>query len=250
MMAAMLTFLHSLFAPPRDLLLLVVAGWLGLLLSDRRARRHAVGERGFDTLVLWMLAAYIAGGRLAFLLGHTGAFLASPLSLFSLNRNAFDVPGALASAAIAWGIVVQRKHFPAWDSLDLLAPLLAALGVGMALSHLASGEAFGAEARLPWSIYQWGAWRHPAQAYELVAALGTLLLTWYWRGETRPGSRFMLWLALAAASRLTLEGFRGDSMLIAGGLRLAQIIAWVALAAALLALDRQIATAQNKDAEP
>lgn len=241
---------QSVFAPPRDLLLVAAAGWLGLLLADRRARQSRLGEKGFDTLVLWMLAAYIAGGRLVFLLSHIAAFAASPLSLFSLNRDAFDTLGGLASAVLIGTIILQRQRLPAWETLDLLAPLLACISIGIALSHLASGAAFGAETHVPWAINQWGALRHPTQAYELIAAATTLFITWWWRRTSPPGSRFLLWLALAAASRLVVEGFRGDSALVFGGLRVAQLIAWVVLAAALIGLDRRSGASAMKDAEP
>jgi len=49
---------------------------------------------------------------------------------------------------------------------------------------------------------------------------------------------FLAFLALAAGSRLFLEAFRGDSALILGGIRAAQLAAWAILAAALAGLDK------------
>ena len=76
-----------------------------------------------------------------------------------------------------------------------------------------------------------------AQIYELIAAL--LIVGWIWfrKADSRPGILFLTFAALTAAARLFLEAFRGDSTLIFGGLRLAQIIAWVVLAAALFASE-------------
>ncbi len=233
----MLNLFRAIFAPPRDLILLLLAGWLGLALSDCRAKASMLGEKSFDTLVFTMLTAFVIGGRVLFLAAHSAAFVASPLSLFSLNLDLFDVWGALAAAAIAAAIVIQRKRLPAWETLDLLVPLFAALGVGLGLSHLASGAAFGSEAHLPWSIELWGAMRHPTQIYELVASLLMLGIVWFWRPAYQPGSIFLMWLALAAGSRLIVEGFRGDSTLVLGGLRLAQILAWMVLAGSLVALE-------------
>jgi hypothetical protein len=42
---------------------------------------------------------------------------------------------------------------------------------------------------------------------------------------------------LTALSRLVIESFRGDSMLVLGGLRLAQLIAWTVLGASLVGLE-------------
>ncbi len=233
----MLELFRLIFAPPRDLILLLLAAWLGLLLADRRARASSVGERSFDAVALTMLVAFGLGGRVLFLAGHWAAFAASPASLFSLNRDLFDAWGGLAVALIAGAAVVQRRHLSIWQVLDLLSPLFAALSIGLALSHLASGAAFGREAHLPWSIQLWGAERHPTQVYELMAGLSVLGIVWFSRASLWPGGRFLLWLALAAASRLVIEGFRGDSTLMFGGLRIAQVIAWFVLALALLLLE-------------
>jgi phosphatidylglycerol:prolipoprotein diacylglycerol transferase len=244
----MLTLFRNVFAPPRHLILLVIAGWLGMVLADGRARKGNIGESALDALILSMLVAFVAGGRLLFVAAHFAAFVASPVSLLSPNVNSFDTWGALAIAAIVGAIVIQRRQLPLWQTLDLLAPLFAALMIGLSLSHLASGYAFGAEADLPWSIQLWGAPRHPTQLYELLAALLTLCVIWFWKRWARPGSIFLVWLALAAAGRLIVEGFRGDSTLVFGGLRLAQIIAWAVLAAALLGLELLARFRNHEDA--
>jgi prolipoprotein diacylglyceryltransferase len=81
----------------------------------------------------------------------------------------------------------------------------------------------------------WNAARHPAQIYELIAAL--LIFGWIWsrKADSPPGVLFLTCAASTAAARLFLEAFRGDSTLIFGGLRLAQILAWIALAVAFFA---------------
>ncbi len=233
----MLDLFRAVFAPPRDLILLVLAGWLGLALTDRRARQSAVGEKAIDTLVGIMAVAFVIGGRVFFLVGHLSAYVSSPVSIVSLNTAAFDMWGGLICSVIAAGAVIQRRGLPAWETLDLLAPFFATLSLGLGLSHLASGAAFGKETAVPWAIFQWGAERHPTQIYELIAETATLCTVWFWRPNRKAGMTFLLWVTLAAASRLILEGFRGDSTLIFGGIRLAQLAAWLIMAAAIVCLE-------------
>lgn len=233
----MLELFREVFAPPRDLILLIIAGWVGLWIAERRAKRTAVSEKAVDTLVGTMALAFLVGGRLFYAAGHLPAFISSPASLVSLNVGLFDSWGALASAAIAAAIAMQRRRLPGWQSLDQLTPFFAAVGIGMALSHLASGAAFGRETNLPWAITLWGAQRHPTQVYELIASSIALVVVLSRPVEARPGTTFLLWVALAAGSRLITEGFRGDSTLIFGGLRLAQIASWAVLGAALVGLE-------------
>jgi prolipoprotein diacylglyceryltransferase len=187
-----------------------------------------------------MLIAFVAGGRLLVIASHLAALAGSPASFFSLNIILFDIWGALAATAIVAGLVILREKLPLWPTLALLVPLFAALGIGLGLSQLASAEAIGGgvdQAHLSWAIQLWGAYRHPTQMYDVIAAVSTLGLIWFWQPYSMPGSGFLLWAALTATSRLIFEGFRGDSTLVFGGVRLAQILAWLVLAAALIGLE-------------
>jgi len=49
-----------------------------------------------------------------------------------------------------------------------------------------------------------------------------------------------LFLGLSAAARIFLEAFRGDSLFMLGGLRQAQIIAWLVLALCLWQLGKRL----------
>ena len=233
----MLDWFRTAFAPPRDLILLVAAGWVGIALSDHRARRLIGSDKALDGLIAVSGFAFLLGGRVIFLAAHLQAFLASPASVFSLNTSLFDAWGGLLCSAIAGAVTIQRRRLPGWETLDSLAPFFACLAIGLSLSHLASGAAFGSETSVPWATYLWGASRHPTQIYELIAGAVTLGIIWFGPGSSRPGTLFLRWVALAAASRLLIEGFRGDSALVLGGLRVAQIVAWVVLATALTALE-------------
>lgn len=233
----MLTLFRNLLAPPRDLILIVVAAWIGLSLAEKRVARYKVNVEALNNLIFTGLLAYIIGGRLFYAAEHLAAFMQSPLSLISLNITLFDNWGALAAAVITGLAYGQRKGISLWSTLDALTLFFAALAVGLGFSHLASGEAFGQETNLPWAINLWGAMRHPTQIYEIIASLLTLGLLWFRKANSKPGSDFLLFVALTAASRLIIEAFRGDSTLIFAGLRAAQLAAWIILAFALLALE-------------
>ena len=105
------------------------------------------------------------------------------------------------------------------------------------LSHLAAGTAFGSPTILPWGIDLWNATRHPTQIYELLASLLTFSLLWFPKRDLRPGILFLSFTAWTAGWRLFLEAFRGDSILVFGEFRLAQVVAWMMLAAVLFASE-------------
>jgi phosphatidylglycerol---prolipoprotein diacylglyceryl transferase len=226
----MISFVRSLFAPPRHLILLLAALWIGLALAEKRTERHNISKEVLNNVVYYSLFGYILGGRLLYALANFSVFAQSPLSLFSLNLDLSDPLAALVVALMVGLVYGSRQKLPLWPTLDALTPLFATLAIGLSLSHLAAGTAFGSPTNLPWGIDQWNATRHPTQIYELIASLLIFGWIWFQKSYFTPGIVFLTFVALTAASRLFLEAFRGDSTLIFGGLRLAQIIAWVVLA--------------------
>jgi len=234
----MLTLYRNIFSPPRDLMLVVAAIWLGLFLAEKRSPKHDVSKNDLNNIVFYPLIGYLLGGRVLFALENLSAFAQNPASLISLNVDLFDLLGGIAVALIIAMAYGQRHKLSLWSTLDALTPFFAVFALGLGLAHLASGSAFGKETSLPWGIKLWGVMRHPSQIYESLASLLILGLLWFQKKESPPGIVFLRFTALTSGARLFLEAFRGDSTLMFGGLRLAQIIAWIVLALSLFYLDR------------
>jgi phosphatidylglycerol:prolipoprotein diacylglycerol transferase len=244
-------------------LVLLLGLWLGLLLAEREARRWVQGpgrvaldeppagrrapsRAGLTPDTLYNLAlaglvAALAGARLAYAARYAAAYAADPLGLLSPNPNTLVLPEGLALGLLAAVVYGARHRLPLRPTLDALAPAVAAMAIALALAHLASGDAFGAPTSLPWAIYLWDEYRHPSQVYELIAALG-VLGAWRVSGrfERVPGSgrRFLWVVALLAAARVFLEAFRGDSLLMFGTLRAAQVWGLLALGGSLALMPR------------
>ena len=227
----MIETFRSLLAPPRHFLLLVAALWIGLTLAEKRTERHGVTKEQLNNLTFNSLIAYVLGGRLSFALSNLSAFSQSPLSILSPNPDLFDPIGGLVAAILVGLIYGQRQKLQLWNSLDALTPIFAMLAVGLHLAHLAAGTAFGSPTTVPWGIDLWNATRHPTQIYELLASLLIFSLLWFRKTDSPPGLLFLTFAALTAGARLFLEAFRGDSTLVFGEFRLAQVVAWVVLAA-------------------
>jgi len=220
-------------------LALMLGVWAGAWLAEHEATRLGLNGDKVAGLVLIGIVAGLLGARLGYVAQHLGSFVTDPLGVVSLTPTTLALGPGLLIAGIAMLIAGQRKHLPLWRTLDALAPGLAALSVAVGVAHLASGDAFGAPARLPWSIELWGEARHPSQVYEIIAALAVLGI-WRWSRARRPfdGFGIVLVVALSAAARIFLEAFRGDSWIIAGGLRGAQVVALAILALCLAVLPQ------------
>jgi phosphatidylglycerol:prolipoprotein diacylglycerol transferase len=215
-------------------LVLLLGVWIGLSLSEREARRLEIKPDIVYNLVFYGLVSGLIGARLAYAARYLNASLANPASLFALNPNTLAPTEGLLIGALVAFVYGWRKRLKLRPTLDALAPGLAAFMVALGVSHLLNGEAFGAPGNLPWSIYLWNEYRHPAQVYEIIAALSVLLIMLRRPlGQSGQGLNFLLVIALSATTRLFLEAFRGDSLVWPGGFRAAQVISLLILLATL-----------------
>ena len=222
-------------------LALLAGVWVALWLVEKEAKRLEVNPDAVYTLAFIGLVAGLIGARLAYVARYWSIYAGDLLGIFSLNTAGLSpAEGALIGATAAF-IYGARKQLPLRVTLDALAPGVAMMAVAVAVAHLASGDAFGAATPaafggVPWGVYLWGEYRHPSQIYELIAALGVLGIGWQVRAQGLPagaGFNFLLIVALSAVARIFLEAFRGDSLVIAGGWRAAQVWGLVVLAACL-----------------
>ncbi|MBN1666397.1 MAG: prolipoprotein diacylglyceryl transferase [Anaerolineales bacterium] len=230
----------------------LVGLWLGLTLAEKQAARHQSEASHLYNLVFYGLMAAIIGARLSYAAQYLDSFLANPLSLLSLNPALLDPAGGLLVGLLVAFVYGNRKQLALWSTLDALTPLLAVMAVAMGLSHLAAGDAFGRPTTLPWGIELWGARRHPTQIYQIILAL---LILWqvlrpWWRAVSAVTGRvFLQFTALTAAATILNETLRGDSLLLANGLRVTQLIAFVILAGSLwMVSKRSPGKAQSKKA--
>ncbi len=221
-------------------LFLLVSLWIGITFAEKNAKNYKLSSEQISNMILTALVAGVLGARIAYVARFPDAFASNPLNIISLNPGLLDITGGLAAAAIGALVYGQKKALPLWSTLDTLVPFFGMLAIGLGLANFASGNAFGMETDLPWAVDLWGTKRHPSQIYEVFAALVTLNLLYPPRriAQSLAGSGFITFVAITAGYRLFLEAFRGDSTLIFGGIRSAQLIALIVLAAALWGLDK------------
>lgn len=228
-------------------LILILATWLGLDLAERHALRLGFDPSRIYNLAFVSIGFGLLGARLGYALQRPAAFIEAPLGLLTLSPQMLDPASGLIAAGLAGLIYLQRNHQPMKSALDAITSALSVLAAGIGFAHLASGDAFGAPTNLPWAINLFGELRHPSQLYEIGAAFLILILLWPagWNPIqriflNRPGVRFWLFLGLTALSRVILEAFRADSVLIFESIRQAQVMAWFVLAVSLFALRRSL----------
>jgi prolipoprotein diacylglyceryl transferase len=218
-------------------LFLLVGVWLATLLVDREAPRYHLKADRLSSMVFYSLIAGILGARLGYALRFLDIYIREPLSLFSLNPSTLAPTEGIVVGLIVATIYGQRHKLPLWRSLDALVPSLALFVIFRGLSHLSSGDAFGAPSSVPWAIELWGSARHPSQLYEI---LGGLLIFLAVQGLKRSvpfdGFLFLSWVIMLSAITLFLEAFRGDSVIILGSIRSVQLQSLLILLTSFLGL--------------
>jgi phosphatidylglycerol:prolipoprotein diacylglycerol transferase len=220
--------------------MLLLGLYVGLWMAEKQAPRQGLSPDLPYNLATVTVLAGILFGRLVYAMENLSIFAQTPASLLSLNPSLISLPGAALGGLIAFLGYTQKKNLAIWQTLDLLTPTLAVFFIGLSLSHLAGGTAFGLPTELPWGIELWGSRRHPTQIYELIASL--TVLGWWWRNRSQtafPGELLLRFGALTAGWYLIIGAFRADSHRLPGGFRQEQVIAWLVLAITLWLLAQQ-----------
>ncbi len=218
--------------------LLLLAGlWIGAQLAERETTRYKLDPGLISNMIFIALAAGIIGARLGYAFRYLDLYLSEPLNFLALNPNTLSTMDGVAVGLIAAIIYAQRKGLSLLPTMDALTLGAAVFAIFVALAHLSSGDAFGAPTTVPWAVELWGADRHPTQIYELLFTVGVMLVILQMR-KTKffSGFTFTLFIALSSISRLVLEDFRGDSLIIFGSIRGAQLISFAVMICALIAL--------------
>lgn len=234
-------------ALPVPALVLLAGFWIGLELTEKHASRFRADPGQIYNMTLTAILAGIIGARLAYAVLSPAGFLENPLTLLGLSPQMLNPAGGLVFALLAALGTIWLKKMPLLPTLDSLVTLFAVMAAALGISHFASGDAFGAPSGLPWAISLWGEQRHPSQIYETLAAV--LITAVVWPGGKiaskseqagSSGLRFWSFIALSALARIVLESFRGDSILLLGIFRQAQVIAWAALALSLTQIGQRL----------
>ncbi len=217
---------------------LLVGLWVGLTFIEKEAARLKLNKEKINNLVFYGLIGGIVSARLAYAAQYATVYVSNPLSLFSLNINTLLPEAGLLFGILVAALYAYRQKLPFRNSLDALTPGLAFFMIMIGVSHLLSGNAYGAPTRVSWAVYLWSDYRQPTQLYEIFFALVifTIVLPRIIPANA-PGLRFIQFIALSAIARVFIEAFRGDSVILFDGYRTAQVVG-LAILVVCLALHR------------
>lgn len=208
------------------------ASWLAA--RTARLRSGAALEAQVERAFLPIAAGALVGGRLWYGIFNWDLYGPNPALFLALRVADFAWPGVLLGGMLVGWLWARIRRVEIPLVADTAALVLPPVHAVASLGLLLSGEAFGVPTDMPWGLPLFGAVRHPTQLYFALAALVTWIgLRRLERVASPVGTLFTAYLVLHGLTLLLIEPFRADSLLLPGGVRVAQVVGLVLIVVAL-----------------
>jgi prolipoprotein diacylglyceryl transferase len=169
------------------------------------------------------VVAGFLGGRLGYVITHTGDFRDNPLAVFAIWQGGLALYGGLTVGILTGLWVARRRGLPVLRALDAAIPAIPLAQAFGRWGNYFNQELFGTPTSLPWALqvdpshrpdrYADFATFHPTFLYESIynLAVVAILLRVSATRRLRPGSLSLLYLILYGAGRFGLELLRTDT---------------------------------------
>ncbi|MFD1429777.1 prolipoprotein diacylglyceryl transferase [Lacticaseibacillus mingshuiensis] len=228
--------------------IIAMAVLIAVTLAMKEATARGVNEDHILNLVLWALPFALIGARLYYVMFEWGYYVKHPAEIIAIWKGGIAIYGALIAAVIVFLVYCHYKWLSPWLIFDIAAPtVMLAQAIGR-WGNFMNQEAFGAKTtltylrglHLPEFIIQQmninGAFRQPTFLYESMWNLvGFVLIMsirhhkhWFKQGEI-----FLSYVMWYSFGRFFVEGMRTDSLYLAAGLRVSQLLSIVLFVVAL-----------------
>jgi prolipoprotein diacylglyceryl transferase len=207
-------------------------------LANRRWVQAGGAPGEIERPAIWGVVPGFLGGRLGYVLTHTGDFADNPLGVFAIWQGGLALYGGLTVGILTGLWVARRRGLPVLRALDAAIPAIPLAQAFGRWGNYFNQELFGTPSTLPWALrvdpghrpdrYADAATFHPTFLYEslynlcVVAVLLRLSAT----RRLRPGSLSLAYLVLYGAGRFGLELLRTDTTFRFAGL---SRNAWISL---------------------
>ena len=240
--------------------LIATAVLLGLLLAMALGRRRGIDPALIADLLPLLVLGAVIGARIYYVALEWRQYQANWTDVFAIWRGGIAIHGALLGGTLVTILFCRWRRQAFWPLLDVLVP---AVALGQAIGrwgNFFNSEAFGRPTDLPWAVIIPPANRptifldqasfHPTFLYESLWNLGVcaLLLVLFRlasRGRINlpAGAMSCVYLMAYSSGRVWIEALRLDPLCLfsqppfcEGGLRMAQLVSLVLIAAGGLGL--------------
>lgn len=227
---------------------IIIAGGalLGLLLAMREGNKRGLPKDVFIDLIVFAAPIAVISARIYYVAFEWKYYAAHPSEIIAIWNGGIAIHGALIGAVITTIIFCRVRRLSFWKMADIAVPSLIlgqAIGRwGNFMNQEAHGgpttRAFLENLHLPAFIvnqmYINGSYYIPTFLYEsLWDILGFILLILLRKVNLGRGESFLTYVIWYSIGRFYIEGLRTDSLMLTGGLRMAQVMSVVLIALSL-----------------
>jgi len=234
---------------------------LAVLFGGRMAYKWKMSiDKMLDVLIYGTIFG-IAGARLYYCIFKWDVYKDNPLDIVKIWEGGLAIYGGIIGGILAAYVVCRVRKLNFWNLVDIAAmSLLIGQGIGR-WGNFANQEAFGTNTDLPWGMWsakvasyitghmdefeQNGITMnpnlpvHPTFLYESISCLAGFVVLYIITRKFRKfsGQIFLTYGVWYGVERAIVEGFRTDSLYIAGTtLRVSQVLSAVLAAVCLVIL--------------
>lgn len=220
-------------------LLIALAVFIGIWLSQRLARQRQINPDIIADLAMWLVVGAIPAARLYYVAFNWTYYRQHLDQIVQIWRGGIAIHGAILGGMAAMALFTYWQRLSFWRLADVVAPSLV---LGQAIGrwgNFFNSEAFGLPTDLPWKLYipvhqrpphlLAQAYYHPTFLYESLWNLGVFALLLWLFGQPRyqkPGTLLLAYAVAYSLGRFWIEGLRLDSLML-GPLRIAQVVSLV-----------------------
>jgi phosphatidylglycerol:prolipoprotein diacylglycerol transferase len=221
----------------------VVAIVVGLLVAWPYAKAKGITQEMFEKVVMWSVPAGLVGARLYYDLQQPlEEFIRNPIKIIAFWEGGMAFYGAIFAVVIVLLVIGLRNKI----TLKLLdvSCLFAVVGQFFGrIGNIINGDVVGYPTTLPWGFvyahpnsfvadhtiaYQ------PAAVYEAISNIILFAILWTLRNKLKPGVLFFIYVVSYSISQIIVFFWR-DNVVVAFGLKQAQLTAIAVIIAAVIA---------------
>ncbi|MDF7672361.1 prolipoprotein diacylglyceryl transferase [Lactobacillus sp. ESL0701] len=222
--------------------IMAVAIVLAASMAIIEGKRRQIASDDFIDLLLWGVPLGYVGARIYYVIFEWGYYSQHPDQIIAIWNGGIAIYGGLIAGAIVLLIFCHKRNLPPFLMLDVITPGVLAAQILGRWGNFMNQEAHGGPTtlaflqslHLPQFIISQmkinGVYYQPTFLYESffnLVGLVILLSLRHRKHLFKQGEVFMFYLGWYAIVRFFVEGLRTDSLYLAGGIRVSQLLSLV-----------------------
>ena len=228
---------------------------IGVLVAAFLVSKESI-KKGLDKDTLLDIMFYtmiigLLGARTYYVLFNLDYYLENPIEIVQVWNGGLAIHGGIIAGLVFLSLYTKKKKINIWLLLDIMAvALIIAQAIGR-WGNFFNGEAYGREVTLEFlknmhlpnfiikGMYINGSYREPTFLYESILSLiGFMVLLGMRRiKRIKTGTIMSIYLIWYGISRLIIESFRSDSLML-GNIKMAQLVSMISILSGIIIIIR------------